>query len=190
MIKDDIVVRVRNLTDQTIAYIIPELRVRRVFRDFEVKEITAHELRQLWYMPGGAKLLQDFLSVENADLANEFGVSEDSFLHEYSWTLQDIKNVLQGSGTMDMLADALDFAPLGIIETIVSQAIAMELPDMNKCRLIQEKTGRNISKMIQYHEELEKINENTSIRENTGRRVRRVDENKKKNESTSNRRVQ
>lgn len=178
MLQNDVVVRVRNLTDQTIAYVIPELKVRRVFRDFETKEITAHELRQLWYMPGGARLLQDFLAVENKELAEEFGVSEDSFLHEYSWTLEDIKRVLL-KGSIDELADALDFAPLGIIDTLVSQAIALELADMNKDRLIQEKTGHNISKMIQYHEELEKINENKTILENSGRRVRRVDNNKK-----------
>ena len=84
MINDDLIVRVRNLTDQTIAFTIPELRVRRVFRGFEHKDLTAGELRQLWYLPGGSKLLQDYLAVENQELAAEFGISKDLFIHEYS----------------------------------------------------------------------------------------------------------
>ena len=84
MVNDDLIIRVRNLTDQTVAYTIPELRIRRVFRGFEYKELTAAELRQLWYLPGGAKLLQDYLAVENKELAAEFGISEDLFTHEYS----------------------------------------------------------------------------------------------------------
>lgn len=47
MIKNDSIVRVRNLTDQTIAFTIPELRVRRVFRGFEYKDLSVAELRQL-----------------------------------------------------------------------------------------------------------------------------------------------
>lgn len=47
MIDDKTIVRVRNLTDQTVAYTIKELHVRRIFRGFEVKELPAAELRQL-----------------------------------------------------------------------------------------------------------------------------------------------
>lgn len=173
MVNDDLIIRVRNLTDQTVAYTIPELRIRRVFRGFEYKELTAAELRQLWYLPGGAKLLQDYLAVENKELAAEFGISEDLFTHEYSWTLDDVKRVLL-TGSIDELADALDFAPIGIVDTIVSQAVILQIPDINKHRLIQQETGHDVTKMIKYAEELNKLVEDTP----TERRVRRVGSNK------------
>ena len=173
MIKDDLIVRVRNLTDQTIAFTIPELRVRRVFRGFEHKDLTTGELRQLWYLPGGSKLLQDYLAVENQELAAEFGISEDLFTHEYSWTLDDVKRVLL-AGSIDELADALDFAPVGIVDTIVSQAVILQIPDINKHRLIQQETGHDITKMIKYAEELNKLTEDTP----TERKTRRVGSNK------------
>ena len=176
MINDDILVRVRNLTDQTVAYIISETRTRRVFRGFEIKELSAGELRQLWYMPGGAHLLQDYLAVENKDLAAEFGVSEDLFIHEYSWTIDDVKNVLL-SGSIDELADALDFAPQGIIDTIISQSVILSIPDMNKQKLITKATGHDISKMIENQEKLKKaIGENNSTE--APKRERRVGRNK------------
>ena len=122
-------------------------------------------------MHGGARLLQDYLAVENKDLAEEFGVSEDLFFHEYSWTLDDVKEALL-SGTMDKLADALDFAPQGIIDTIISQAVILNIPNMNKQKLISEATGHDISRMIENQEKLKKaIGENNSTPERKTRRV-------------------
>ena len=83
MIDDNTIVTVRNMTDQGITYIVPELNVRRRFSAFESKKVNAKELRQLWYLNGGARLLQDYLAVENQELAQEFGISEDVFTHEY-----------------------------------------------------------------------------------------------------------
>lgn len=176
MINDDTLVRVRNLTDQTVAFIIAETRTRRIFRGFESKELTAGELRQLWYMPGGSHLLQDYLCVENKDLAAEFGVSDDLFTHEYSWTLNDVKRVLL-SGSMDELADALDFAPQGIVDTIISQAVILSIPDMNKQRMITKMTGHDVTKMIENKEKLQKaIGENDTTE--APKRERRVGGNK------------
>jgi hypothetical protein len=47
MINDNDLVSIRNMTDQNIVYIIPELGVRRRFSPFEKKEVSAKELRQL-----------------------------------------------------------------------------------------------------------------------------------------------
>lgn len=185
MIKDNENITVRNLTDQTVVYVIPELKIKRVFRGFESKHLPASELRQLWYIPGGSRILQNFLAVENKELADEFGVSEDSFTHEYSWTVGDVKRVLT-TGSIDQLADALDFAPIGIIDTIVSQAIKLKIADMNKQKLIQRMTGHDITKMIQYAEKLNELGEDNSV--STGRNSRRTDENKK--EKVGGRRVQ
>lgn len=77
-------IEVRNLSSDTVVYTIPENNIRRVFRKNETKKITEEELRNVFYQPGGEVLLKDFLSVRNKDLALEFGVSQDSYDHEYS----------------------------------------------------------------------------------------------------------
>lgn len=185
MIDKDTLVQVRNLTGQTVAYVVPELRVRRVFRDFESKELPASELRGLWYLPGGANLLQNYLAINNKELAAEFGVSEDSFSHEYSWTLEDIKDVLF-NGSIDVLADALDFAPTGIVDTIVSQAVLLSIPDMNKQRLITKMTGHDIAQMIDNKEKLKTLGDSNPTQDEP--RTRRVGGNK--NTTNQGRRVQ
>ena len=84
MVKDTDIIAVRNFTDQRVVYTIPEKNIRRDFSGFETKQVQAGELRELWFKSGGAKLLQDYLGVNNKELAKEFGITNDLFTHEYS----------------------------------------------------------------------------------------------------------
>lgn len=170
MVNDTDMINVRNMTDQIISYIIPETRVRRHFTAFESKMIEAKELRELWYIAGGSRLLQAYLCVENEELAAEFGVSKDSYNHEYSWTKKDIDDALLNQ-PIELLEDAFDFAPVGICETLVSEAIRLRIPDRNKHRLIEKITGRNISQMIEYEEKLDELKIDDSTTRTGTRRV-------------------
>ena len=154
MVENNDLIQVRNFTEQRICYLIPEKNVRRDFAPFESKDIEAGELRELFFKSGGRTILQDYLGVCNQELAEEFGVSEDLYTHEYSWTNDDIERVLL-EGSEDELADALDFAPTGIVETLIVKAVELKIPDMNKRKLIQKMTDKDISKMISYAEVLE-----------------------------------
>lgn len=174
MVNNDELIKVRNFTGQRIAYLIPERSIRRDFAPFERKEITAGELRELWFKSGGKILLQNYLGVDNRELAREFGVSKDQFTHEYSWTKKDIDRVLQ-TGSEDELADALDYAPLGITETLVNRAVELRISDMNKRKLIKEMTGKDVTKMINYVEELDI--DNPRQQEKIQRRVQHQKEN-------------
>lgn len=151
MVRDTDKVEVYNFTDQRVVYTIPEKNIKRDFAAFESKVLEAGELRELWFKSGGGHLLQEFLSVKNRELAKEFNITDDLFDHEYSWTQEDIDKVLL-SGSKDQLADALDYAPRGIVDTIISRAVALRIPDMNKRKLIQQMTGKDISKKIGYAE--------------------------------------
>ena len=175
MVKDIDIIAVRNFTDQRVVYTIPEKNIRRDFSGFETKQIQAGELRELWFKSGGAKLLQDYLGVNNRELAKEFGITNDLFTHEYSWTNEDIDRVLT-SGSEDELADALDYAPRGIVETIIDRAVALRIPNMNKRKLIKEMTDKDINKKIGYAELLATDNDKV---ENTPRR-RRVPQSEEK----------
>lgn len=172
MLDDTTKVEVRNFTDQRVVYTIPEKNIRRDFSSFETKVVDAGELRELYFKSGGAKLLQDYLGVNNAELAQEFGVTKDQFTHEYSWTQKDIDRVLL-SGSIDELADALDYAPRGIVETIVDRAVELRIPNMDKRKLIKDMTDKDVTKKIGYAELLEADNEVKSAAPST----RRVKEN-------------
>ncbi len=175
---DEQYIQVQNLTGGTVVYTIPEDNIRRVFAAHEIKKITPTELRKLYYHPGGESLLQNFLSVKDRDLALEFGVSLDSFDHEYSWTPKEVEELLL-NGSMDKLHDALDFAPEGIIDLIVDKAIELRIPDVNKRELIQNNTGKNITSMINTQIALEEaIGTTEKDNKPKQRRVNAQEENK------------
>ena len=88
-VADKTLVEVQNLTDHTVVYKSFN-GIRRVFLGQQKKKISAEELRQLNYSRGGSRLLKEFLSVKNKDLAEEFNVSSDSFEHEYNWSIEDV----------------------------------------------------------------------------------------------------
>ena len=122
----------------------------------EVKEVPYSELQKVYARSGGAVLFKDYLAIEDKDIAEEFGVSEDLFTHEYSWTKEDVVELLKNPDKMDELKDALDFAPEGIINLIVDTAVELRVPDVNKRQVITEATGKNINSMIANQIELDK----------------------------------
>ena len=147
-------VQVKNLTGYPVVYNIPEDRIRRKFGGHETKNISYSELQKLYYQPGGEVLIKDFLQIQNKEIAKEFGVSEDLFEHEYSWSQKDVDQVLL-NGSLDQLHDALDFAPEGIVDLIIERAVMLKIADINKRNLIEKCTGKNINRMIGITEQLD-----------------------------------
>ena len=170
-IQDDKLIPVQNLTASVVSYIVPETNYARHFAGQQLrKDITAGELRALYASKGGRVLLEDYLSIKNRELAEEFNISTDSFEHEYSWTQKDVDEVLQ-HGSLDALKDALEFGPEGVKQLIVDRAVALHLPDNNKLAVIQEFTGRDVSNMIKLDTELEDSDTKESDRKGTRRVV-------------------
>lgn len=145
MINDNELVKVQNLTDYRVIY-TAYTGQRRSFEGNASLCIPAIEIRQLNYSTGGRVLLQDYLSIRNRELAEEIGIQE--FDQEYSWDDADIERVLI-SGSEEELEDALDFAPRGIIDSIVDKAVKIKLPDNNKRKLIKDYTGKDVNNMIE-----------------------------------------
>ena len=142
-------IEVRNLTGQTVAYKIEEDNIRRVFAPHETKKITAEELRKAAYKYGNNVLFQDYLCVDNKELAEEFGVPEDAV--EYWWKKEDIDRVLS-EGSMDEFLDALDYAPKGIVTAIKDRAIETKVNSMEKRKAILDNLGDDITKIIELQE--------------------------------------
>lgn len=177
-------IQVRNLVDHNVVIPDPEAHRRYSFQPYEVKKIDEETLRRLSYRYGVLYMFKNCLCVEDDELAREFGVAEDSLEHEYKWTQTDIDNCLL-NGTVEELLDALDFAPEGIVDTLVQRAIDLKINDVSKRKAILDKTGKNIDSMIQL---VEQYNAATGVEEEKPKtRQRRASGAKKQN---SGRRVQ
>lgn len=147
-VADDETVVITNLLDHTTGYIVETSNgtVRRFLPAFASFKVKAEELRQLNYTLGGREILRNYIRVENKSLAAEFGVDVDE-TPEYNWTEKDVIDCLNSSD-IDVLLDALDFAPEGIKQLIADKAVELEVPDVNKRKAISESLGVDIDGMI------------------------------------------
>lgn len=146
-VTDATTVKVKNLVDYGVGYRIDEDNVRRQFAPFEIKTLKAGELRKLNYSRGGHILLTHYLSVMNRDLAHEFGIDDDSYDNEYNWDVAKVDKVLL-SQPIEVLQDALDFAPRGILELIKDRAIALKIDSMDKRHAISKALDIDLNGMI------------------------------------------
>lgn len=145
-IDDDEKIKIRNLCDHVVCYSVTD-GPRRELAPNQSIVVTAGELRQLNSEYGGSMLLRDYIQVQNDELANEFGFNVEE-TPEYQWSREDVDRALTEE-PIEVLEDALDFAPRGIVDLIINRSVAIELPDNRKREVIFEKTGKDITKMIE-----------------------------------------
>lgn len=158
MIEKDTLVKVRNRNKGTVGYTIPDLgNLHRNFQPGEIKEIPMEELRKLSWIPGGERLLKDYLIVDSNEAVTELIREVEP---EYYYTEEDVKKLLQ-VGTMDQFLDCLEFAPQGTIELVKDWAVKLELNDIQKREAIYKKTGFNVTTAININKESEVDNEET-----------------------------
>lgn len=148
LVSDDTMVTIHNMTNSPVAYHVESLNGLR--RELPPKmgasiRVPAGELRQLNYELGGSNLLHDYICVEDESLAREFGITSDD--KEYTWKMNDVRAALT-TDSIEVLEDAMDFAPDGIKETIAQEAVEMEIPDSNRRKVISDATSYDIDSMI------------------------------------------
>lgn len=142
---------VRNRNNGFTGY---EIRDRGIWRNFapgETKRIELEELQQLQYQPGGDYILRNLLVVESKEALRALNMEVEP---EYNYTEDDIRNLLL-NGSLDQLADFLDFAPEGAIEIAKTIAVKEEIPDVRKRDAISKATGFNINNAINVNHALE-----------------------------------
>lgn len=88
---------------------------------------------------------------------------------EYDMSEVQIRDLLL-TGSLDAFLDALDFAPIGVIDLIKSMAVSLPLTDLNKRRALRDKTGFDVDQALRHMEE-EKAEE-TKPAEPAQRRVK------------------
>lgn len=145
----DIIYKVKNRSASRVGYSIPEDGIRRTFAPGEVKNITYNELLKLSYQPGGREMMVQFLQILSEAGLDKLNIHAQP---EYYMSEQQVVDLLR-TGTMDAFLDALDFAPVGVIDLIKKFAVQLPLNDMNKRKALYEKTGFDVTKALIHDEE-------------------------------------
>ena len=158
---------VKNRGASHVSYRIPEDGIRRSFAPGETKEISYQELEKLTFQPGGMMLLTNYLQIIEQEALNTFGIHTEP---EYHMSETDVANLIK-TGTLDAFLDALDFAPVSVVELIKKLSIDIPLMDMNKRKALKEKTGFDVDAALRHIEE-EKEDDQKTILKTTERRVK------------------
>lgn len=174
-------INVKNRSAGNVVYTVPDLRVRRDFLPGEVKTIDADELKQLEYSQGGRILITQYLQILDEPAREEINGPVEP---EYNFSDEDVKNLIL-TGSLDSFLDALDFAPVGVIDLIKKYAVSLPMSDIRKMEALKEKTGFDTMSAIK-NVESEKEEEEV-VAETPTRRVPVVDNNKTKKGQTGRR---
>lgn len=149
MINQEEKYNVKNRSSSVVVYRIPESNLRREFAPGETKQIPFSELEKLTYQQGGRTLLEEFLQIVDEVVTSDLNVHREV---EYDMSENQVKDLLL-TGSLDAFLDALDFAPLGVIDLIKTLAVQLPLTDLNKRKALKEKTGFDVDKALVHIEE-------------------------------------
>ena len=148
MINENTMYNVKNRSSSVVVYKIPETNLRREFAPGETKKIPFGELEKLTYQQGGRELLEQFLQIIDEAVTSDLNVRREI---EYDMSESQVKDLLL-SGSLDAFLDALDFAPIGVVDLIKSMSVSLPLTDLNKRKALKEKTGFDVYKDLNHIE--------------------------------------
>lgn len=159
---------VKNRGASHVSYRIPEDGIRRSFAPGETKEISYQELEKLTFQPGGMMLLTNYLQLIETEALNAFGIRTEP---EYHMSEADVAKLIK-TGSLDAFLDALDFAPVSVIDLIKKLSIDIPLMDMDKRKALKAKTGFDVDAALRHIEEEKEDNGQNTILKTTERRVK------------------
>ena len=160
-------INVKNRSAGNVVYTVPDLKVRRDFMPGEIKTIDPEELTQLSYTQGGRLLITQYLQILDEPAREEINGPIEP---EYNFTDDDIKDLIL-KGSLDSFLDALDFAPIGVIDLIKKYAVSLPMVDMNKMAALKEKLGFDVMAAVNAVNEEKKEEEAAPAPRRTTRRV-------------------
>ena len=141
MINEKAIYSVKNRSASTVIYSIPEMNnLRREFRPGEIKSVTGSELIQLSYRPGGRRIIENYLLINNEGVLDGLNMEVEP---EYKLDEAGVVKLLK-DGSEDQLIDCLNFAPEGVKDLVKAVALAMPLNDLNKCKIIKDMLGYDV----------------------------------------------
>lgn len=145
MIRSEDMFNVKNRSTSVVVYRIPESNLRREWAPGEVKRIPFGELEKLTYQPGGRELIANFLQIMENEVTDDLNVHCEP---EYNMSEEQVRDLIL-NGSIDAFLDALDFAPLGVIDLIKTMSVQLPITDMAKREALKAKTGFDVDKAIE-----------------------------------------
>lgn len=145
MINSEDIFNVKNRSASVVVYTIPDTNLRREFAPGETKRVSFSELEKLTYQPGGRELISNFLQILDKEVTTDLNIHTEP---EYNMSEQQVVDLIL-NGSLDSFLDALDFAPIGIIDLIKSLSVSLPITDINKRKALKEKTGFDVDKAIE-----------------------------------------
>lgn len=163
-------IRVKNRGASTVVYKIADKGIRREFQPGQVMSISAEELEELTFQPGGTMLLSQFLQILDMEGIQAARIKTEP---EYHMSEADVAKLIT-SGSLDAFLDTLDFAPISVIDLIKKLSISIPLVDIPKRKALKEKTGFDVEAALKHIEEEKEDNQTTILKQNNNgeRRVK------------------
>ena len=141
--------RVKNRGASTVVYKIADKGIRREFKPGQIMSISSEELEALTFQPGGTLILSQFLQIMDLDGIQAARIKTEP---EYYMSEEDVAKLIT-SGSLDAFLDALDFAPIGVIDLIKKLSISIPMVDIQKRKALKEKTGFDVEAALKHNEE-------------------------------------
>ena len=159
---ENMVYNVKNRSSSMVVYSIPEAGIRREFTPGETKRISGTELEQLSYKAGGRALMEDYLFISSDKVIEDLGLHTEQ---EYYMNEQQVVELIK-NGSYDEWLDALDFAPIGVIDLIKKLSISIPMVDIPKRKALKEKTGFDVEAALKHNEEDKEDTQKTILKTN------------------------
>lgn len=154
--------RVKNRGASTVVYKIPDKGIRREFKPGQIIPISSEELEELTFQPGGTLILSQFLQILDLDGIKTARIKTEP---EYHMSEADVAKLIT-SGSLDSFLDALDFAPIGVIDLIKKLSISIPMVDIQKRKALKEKTGFDVEAALKHNEEDKEDDQKTILKTN------------------------
>ena len=158
--------RVKNRGASLVVYKIPEDGIRREFKPGQTLTISSEELEKLTYQPGGITILSQFLQILDLEAIEKTNIRVEP---EYHMSEADVAKLIQ-TGSLDAFLDALDFAPVGVIDLIKKLSISIPMVDIPKRKALKEKTGFDVEAALRHQEEEKEDDQKTILKQSNGER--------------------
>ena len=163
-------IRVKNRGASTVVYKLADKGIRREFQPGQVMSISAEELEELTFQPGGTMLLSQFLQILDMEGIQAARIKTEP---EYHMSEADVAKLIT-SGSLDAFLDALDFAPISVIDLIKKLSVSIPMVDIPKRKALKEKTGFDVEAALKHQEEDKEDTQTTILKQNNNgeRRVK------------------
>ena len=159
--------KVKNRGASLVVYKIPEDGIRREFKPGQTLSVSSEELEKLTYQPGGTTILSQFLQILDLEAIQQANIKVEP---EYHYSEADVINLIK-SGSLDSFLDALDFAPIGVIDLIKKLSIDIPLTDIQKRQALKAKTGFDVEAALKHQFEDKEDTQTTILKQSGERRV-------------------